>query len=94
MQIPGYYNPAERGQELNRQLSDSSIKWDLAASKALQLSTQTDYAPSILRPLIPVLRSVISDQDELALVERLASWKGDYPVIQWAPRCSTSSSST
>lgn len=44
------------------------------------MSTQTDYAPSILRPLIPVLRSVISDPDELALVERLASWKGDYPV--------------
>ncbi|KTB94550.1 penicillin amidase [Pseudomonas syringae ICMP 11293] len=80
MPIPGYYNPAERGQALNRQLSDSSIKWDLAASKALQLGTQTDYAPSILRPLIPVLRSAVSDPDELALVERLASWKGDYPV--------------
>ncbi|RMS87376.1 Penicillin amidase protein [Pseudomonas savastanoi] len=80
MQIPGYYNPAERGQELNRQLSDSTIKWDLAASKALQLGTQTDYAPSILKPLIPVLRSVVSDPDEIALVERLASWKGDYPV--------------
>lgn len=80
MQIPGYYNPADRGQYLNRQLSDPAIKWDLENSKTLQLGTRTDYAQSILTPLIPVLRSVITDPDELALVERLAQWKGDYPL--------------
>ncbi|MEX5606373.1 hypothetical protein, partial [Pseudomonas syringae] len=37
-------------------------------------------APSILRPLIPVLGSVVSDPDELALLEGLACCKGDYPV--------------
>ncbi len=80
MEIPGYYNPPERGQQLDRQLSDASVKWDLEASKKLQLGTRTDYAPSILRPLIPVLRSVVTDPEELALVERLASWNGEYSV--------------
>ncbi|WP_122553274.1 penicillin acylase family protein [Pseudomonas viridiflava] len=80
MQIPGYYNPPERGQQLDRQLSDASVKWDVEANKRLQLGTRTDYAPSILRPLIPVLRSVVSDPEELALVERMASWNGEYSL--------------
>ncbi|HEX8596526.1 MAG TPA: penicillin acylase family protein [Pseudomonas sp.] len=80
MQIPGYYNLADRGQQLDRQLSDPAVKWDLDNSKQLQLGTRTDYAPRILTPLIPVLRSVISDPEEQALVERLASWKGDYSL--------------
>lgn len=80
LQIPGYYNLADRGQQLNRQLSDASVKWDLDNSKALQLGTQTDYAARVLKPLIAVLREVISDPEEKALVEKLAAWKGDYAV--------------
>jgi penicillin amidase len=80
MQIPGYYNLAERGRQLNRQLSDDSVKWNLENSKALQLGTQTDYAAQILTPLIPVLRRVVSDPEEHDLLERLAAWKGDYSV--------------
>ncbi|HXQ98928.1 MAG TPA: penicillin acylase family protein [Pseudomonas sp.] len=80
MEIPGYYNLAERGRQLNRQLSDNSVKWNLENSKALQQGTQTDYAAQILKPLIPVLRRVISDPEEHDLIERLAAWKGDYPV--------------
>ncbi|WP_397450417.1 penicillin acylase family protein [Pseudomonas sp. NA-150] len=80
MEIPGYYNLPDRGQQLYRQLSDSSVKWDLDASKRLQLGTITDYAPRILRPLLPVLRSVVTNPEELALVERLAKWQGDYSL--------------
>jgi penicillin amidase len=80
MEIPGYYNLAERGRQLNKQLSDDSVKWNLENSQALQLGTQTDYAAQILKPLIPVLRRVISDPEEHDLIERLAAWKGDYPV--------------
>lgn len=80
MQIPGYYNLAERGQQLNKQLSDKSVKWDLENSKQLQLGTRTDYAQKILKPLIPVLRQVISDPEEHDLVERLAQWNGEYSV--------------
>jgi penicillin amidase len=80
MQIPGYYNLADRGQQLNRQLSDPTVKWDLQRSKQLQLGTQTDYAARVLKPLLPVLREVISDPEERALVQRMANWQGDYSV--------------
>jgi penicillin amidase len=80
MEIPGYYNLAERGRQLNKQLSDPSVKWNLENSQALQLGTRTDYAAQILKPLMPVLRRVISDPEEHDLIERLAAWKGDYSV--------------
>ncbi|HEY0289444.1 MAG TPA: penicillin acylase family protein [Pseudomonas sp.] len=80
MEIAGYYNLAERGQQLNKQLSDTSVKWDLENSKQLQLGTRTDYAQKILKPLIPVLRSVISDPEEHDVLERLAQWNGEYSV--------------
>ncbi|MDH0745671.1 penicillin acylase family protein [Pseudomonas sp. GD03842] len=80
MEIPGYYNLAERGRRLDRQLSDGTVKWHLENSKALQLGTQTDYPQQVLTPLLPVLRRVISDPEEHDLIERLAAWKGDYPL--------------
>ncbi|WP_283182091.1 penicillin acylase family protein [Pseudomonas svalbardensis] len=80
MEIPGYYNLADRGQQLNRQLSDKTIKWDLDASQKLQLGTTTAYGPRLLAPLLPVLREGVSDPAELKLVEQLAQWKGDYPL--------------
>ncbi|WP_095057332.1 MULTISPECIES: penicillin acylase family protein [unclassified Pseudomonas] len=80
MEIPGYYNLADRGQELNRQLSDKTVKWNLETSQSLQLGTTTAYGPRLLAPLLPVLREVVSDPAELKLVEQLAQWKGDYPL--------------
>jgi penicillin amidase len=78
--IAGYYNLADRGRELNRQLSDMRITWDLATSKQLQLGTRTDYSARLLKPLIPVLRRVAENADERALVEKLAAWSGDYSI--------------
>ncbi|MBH1969486.1 MAG: penicillin acylase family protein, partial [Pseudomonadales bacterium] len=80
MEIPGYYNLPDRGQQLNRQLSDKAIKWDLDTSQKLQLGTTTGYGPRLLAPLLPVLREVVSSPAELKLVEQLAQWKGDYPL--------------
>ena len=80
MEIPGYYNLADRGQQLEHQLSDKSVKWDIDASQKLQLSTTTAYGPRLLAPLLPVLREVVSDPAELKLVEQLAQWPGDYPL--------------
>ncbi|KJZ47967.1 MULTISPECIES: penicillin acylase family protein [Pseudomonas] len=80
MEIPGYYNLADRGQQLNRQLSDKTVKWDLENSQKLQLGTTTAYGPRLLAPLLPVLREVVSDPAELKLVEQLAQWQGDYPL--------------
>ena len=80
MEIPGYYNLADRGQQLNRQLSDKTMKWNLENSQTLQLGTTTAYGPRLLAPLLPVLREVVKDPAELKLVEQLAQWKGDYPL--------------
>jgi penicillin amidase len=80
MEIPGYYNLADRGQQLNRQLGDKAVKWGLENSQQLQLGTTTAYGPRLLAPLLPVLRTVVSDPAELKLVEQLVQWKGDYPL--------------
>ena len=80
IEIPGYYNLADRGQQLNRQLSDASVKWNLKNSQALQLGTATDYGKRVLKPLLAVLREVVSDPVERKLMEQLAQWKGDYPL--------------
>ena len=80
MEIPGYYNLADRGQQLNRQLSDKNIKWTNEANQKLQLGTATGYGPRVLAPLLPVLREVVSDPAQLKLVEQLAQWPGDYPL--------------
>ena len=80
MEIPGYYNLADRGQQLDRQLSDKSVKWDLENTQKLQLGTTTAYGPRLLAPLLPVLQEVVSDPEELKLLEQLAKWQGDYPL--------------
>src|SRR5471030_2570806 len=80
MEIPGYYNLADRGQQLNRQLNDKNVKWDNDANQKLQLGTTTAYGPRLLAPLLPVLREVVTDPAEQKLVEQLAQWQGDYPL--------------
>ncbi|MFM9381372.1 penicillin acylase family protein [Pseudomonas sp. UV AK001] len=80
MEIPGYYNLADRGQQLNRQLADKNVKWDNEANQKLQLGTTTGYGPRVLAPLLPVLREVVTDPAQLKLVEQLARWQGDYPL--------------
>ncbi|WP_192559239.1 penicillin acylase family protein [Pseudomonas allokribbensis] len=80
MEIPGYYNLADRGQQLNRQLADKNVKWDNEANQKLQLGTTTGYGPRVLAPLLPVLREVVTDPAQLKLVEQLAQWQGDYPL--------------
>lgn len=80
MEIPGYYNLADRGQQLNKQLGEANVKWDLESSQKLQLGTTTAYGPRLLAPLLPVLREVVKDPVELKLLAQLAQWKGDYPL--------------
>ncbi|MFW6753626.1 penicillin acylase family protein [Pseudomonas glycinae] len=80
MEIPGYYNLADRGQQLNRQLADKNVKWDNEANQKLQLGTTTGYGPRLLAPLLPVLREVTGNPAEQKLIEQLAQWQGDYPL--------------
>lgn len=80
IEIPGYYNLADRGQQLNLQLGDKQAKWDIETTRKLQLGTTTAYGPRLLAPLLPVLRDVISDPQERKMGEQLAQWQGDYPL--------------
>ncbi len=80
MLIPGYYNLADRGQQLDRQLSDNNVKWDVQNSQQLQLGTRTAYGPRTLVPLLPVLREVVTDPGQKQLLEQLTAWQGDYPL--------------
>ena len=80
IEIPGYYNPADRGQRLDQQLADSSVKWDLHNSQALQLDPGNGYASKLLTPIIDDLRAAASDAQERKLVEQLAAWNGDHSI--------------
>ncbi|WP_347907541.1 penicillin acylase family protein [Pseudomonas grandcourensis] len=80
MEIPGYYNLPDRGQRLDQQLADNSVKWNLDNSQALQLDTATGYGPRLLAPLLTLLREVVTAPEERALLEQLAAWKGDHSL--------------
>jgi len=78
--VPGYYNLADRGRQLDRQLANPQIKWDTDNSQALQLDTASDYGPRLLAPLLATLREAAEGVQEQELVEQLAAWHGDYPL--------------
>jgi penicillin amidase len=78
--IPGYYNLADRGRQLDRQLANPEMKWDMQNSQALQLDTASDYGPRTLAPLLATLRQAAQGDEEKELVEQLAAWRGDYPL--------------
>ncbi|UQY36587.1 penicillin acylase family protein [Pseudomonas fulva] len=80
IEIPGYYNPPERGQRLNQHLADPDVRWDLHNSQALQLETATAYGPKLLAPILDDLRAAAADEQERQLVESLATWSGDHPL--------------
>ncbi|HGA2319188.1 TPA: penicillin acylase family protein [Pseudomonas putida] len=78
--IPGYYNLADRGRQLDGQLANAQVKWDTQNSQALQLDTASDYGPRTLAPLLATLRQIAQGDEEKELVEQLAAWRGDYPL--------------
>ncbi|MGC3891685.1 penicillin acylase family protein [Pseudomonas urmiensis] len=78
--VPGYYNLADRGRQLDRHLANPEVKWDVENSQALQLDTANDYGPRTLAPLLATLRSVAEGDQEKELVEQLAAWRGDYSL--------------
>lgn len=78
--VPGYYNLADRGRQLDRHLAAPDIQWDTQNSQALQLDTATDYGPRTLAPLLGALRTIAHGDEEKELVEQLAAWRGDYPL--------------
>jgi penicillin amidase len=78
--VPGYYCLPDRVQRLDQRLRDASVKWDSKANQSLQLDTQNGYAPRVLKPLLPVLQTIVTDPAERALLERLAAWDGNHSL--------------
>ena len=76
--VPGYYNLADRAQRLDQVLGAAGAPWDIAAAQALQLDVGTRYGPRILADLLPVLKSVVTDDEGLNLLEPLIKWDGSY----------------
>jgi penicillin amidase len=83
--VPGYYCIWDRAQELEDALSVPGVKWDTARSQALQLDVHSGYSARVIKPLLPVLREVVTDPGERALLEKLAAWDGQETVDSSMP---------
>ncbi len=83
--VPGYYHVPERVRRITGHLRDDSRKADVALSQAMQLDVQTGYGPRVLASLLPVLREVVTEPAERALLDQLAAWDGSHAVGMVAP---------
>jgi penicillin amidase len=83
--VPGYYNLSDRALRLDQSLRNDSIKWDVRNSQAMQLDNLTGYHQRVLKPLLPVLHKVVTDQLEHALVDSLVQWDGSHSVTSITP---------
>lgn len=83
--VAGYFNLWDRARELDKYLRVPGVKWDTARSQALQLDVHTGYAARVLTPLLPVLREVVSEPGERALLEQLAAWDGGHTLESSMP---------
>ena len=78
IEIPGYYNLADRGQRLDDLLSDPQVQWDTQNSQALQLDNRTAYPQRLLASIADELRGAAQGEQEQALVAQLLAWDGDH----------------
>lgn len=76
--VPGYYNLPDRIRQLDQALAEPGKKWDVSAAQALQLDVGNGYARRILEPLLPVLKTAVTDSNEQAFLEPLEKWDGTY----------------
>lgn len=83
--VPGYYNLSDRAQRLDERLRDDTIKWDVKTSQSVQLDSQTGYGPRVLRPLLPILKTIVTDPLEQALLESLFRWDGNHDINSITP---------
>ena len=83
--VPGYYNPSGRARRLTQLLLAAKAPADTALAQAMQLDTQTGFAPQVLHGLLPVLSKVVTDPQERALVQTLKDWDGQFSVDLLAP---------
>lgn len=86
-QIPlhGYYNLADRGEQLIKELSQTNKQWNAQNSQAVQLGEQSSYAPRLLKPLLGDLYASASSKEETLLINQLAKWQGNFPTNSYLP---------
>ena len=67
---------------LDERLRDTSVKWDVHNSQALQLEPGTGYPQRLLAPLEADLRAAATGSEEQALVEKAktdaAAWRTEF----------------
>lgn len=65
IEISGYYNLPTRAIQLDQHLANSSVKWNLQNSQALQLATGSGYGQHLLKPSLPIIQpSARADEQE------------------------------
>jgi penicillin amidase len=84
IEVPGYYNLPARAIQLDKQLADDSVKWNVQNSQALQLDTGNDYAKRLLKPLLPIIKSAAKGNEQ-ELVQLLSNWNGENNLDDIAP---------
>jgi penicillin amidase len=84
IEVSGYYNLPARAIQLDKHLADSSVKWNVQNSQALQLDTGSGYAQRLLKPLLPIIQAAAS-ADEQELVQLLSKWNGQHNLDDIAP---------
>ena len=83
--LPGYYNLADRGEQLIKELSQPNKQWNTQNSQAVQLGEQSGYAPRLLKPLLGDLYASASSKEETLLINQLAKWPGNFPTNSYLP---------
>ncbi len=83
--VPGYYNPSGRARRLTQLLQEAKAPADTAFAQAMQLDTQSGFAPQVLSGLLPVLGEVVTDPQERALLQTLKAWDGQFALDRLAP---------
>lgn len=83
--LHGYYNLADRGEQLIKELSQPNKKWNTQNSQAIQLGEQSGYAPRLLKPLLSDLYASASSKEETLLLNQLAKWQGNFPTNSYLP---------
>lgn len=83
--LHGYYNLADRGEQLIKELSQPNKQWNTQNSQAVQLGEQSGYAPRLLKPLLGDLYAIASSKEETLLINQLAKWQGNFPTNSHLP---------
>ena len=83
--VPGYYNLYDRARRLDEQLRDDGKRGDIASSQSMQLDVQNGYGPRVLKPLLLVLKDVVTVPLQRAMLESLYTWDGSYSLNSITP---------